>query len=267
MSTLKTLETVEDFLEAGLEFVDDDFVCGVSGGSPDKVSECWLDHDMYDSFVRVSNGFFMHKDWLAKEFAYRTNTGIKPEFTGGIVGKLRNGLEMIIPNNYDWKINGRECHADIIKWKPLLNQVQQKLTHEAETNINAIKESNEAMKKPVYTKEMHESGELPPVGSKFIVSGLEGDSRIIDFEDLEVDTIGVSETNHGNKVITFHHPLKGIGCGMFLTSGPWLKPPDTRTDKEKLRDALVDEWENNPDKDTIINAIMESDKFTITLKE
>lgn len=41
---------------------------------------------------------------------------------------------------------------------------------------------------------------------------------------------------------------------------------DTRTDEEKLRDAIEYEWDNNPDKD-IIDSIIESNKFTITLNE
>ena len=76
--------------------------------------------------------------------------------------------------------------------------------------------------KPIYTQAMLEAGECPKVGAKFIVIGSEGDSRIADFNNLEVEVIGLSITKIHNQVITFAHKSRGIGCGVF--NGSWIKP-------------------------------------------
>ncbi len=74
---------------------------------------------------------------------------------------------------------------------------------------------------PVYTQEMHEAGELPGVGAKFKVVAVETDFRIFDFKDKEVEVIGLSK-NGVNDVITFSHPVVGIGCGNY--DHCWIEP-------------------------------------------
>ena len=77
-------------------------------------------------------------------------------------------------------------------------------------------------KQPVYTQEMHNNNECPRLGVKFKVVNLEGDSRINDFNGLEVTVIGLSISECGKQVITFEHETRGVGCGIFRKF--WVKP-------------------------------------------
>jgi hypothetical protein len=79
--------------------------------------------------------------------------------------------------------------------------------------------------------------DCPKLGDSFMVGYVEDDSRIIDFKGLEVEVIGLSVGIRHNQVITFQHPLIGIGCGVLHDS--WVKPIDTRTDKEKAADEFI----------------------------
>ncbi len=74
---------------------------------------------------------------------------------------------------------------------------------------------------PIYTQEMHEAGELPSVGAKFKVVKVEVKSRIFDFKNKEVEVIGLSK-NGENDIITFSHPIMGIGCGNY--NHYWIEP-------------------------------------------
>jgi len=62
----------------------------------------------------------------------------------------------------------------------------------------------------------------PELGESFLVGTLESDSRIKDFQNEEVEVIGLSVTDTHQHVITFQHPLIGIGCGVYYPS--WVKP-------------------------------------------
>ncbi len=112
--------------------------------------------------------------------------------------------------------------------------------------------------KPIYTQAMCDAGVCPMLGSKFISTDKTSDSRIADFYNLEVEVIGLNLTHDHKRVITFSHPTRGIGCGLFDEC--WIKP--IKTDADKLRDALrgmnfnVDE----------VDDLLSNDKFTITLK-
>ena len=71
----------------------------------------------------------------------------------------------------------------------------------------------------------------PKLGESFLVGTLEADCRIKDFQNKEVVVIGLSVTDDNEHVITFEHPLIGIGCGLYFES--WvlpLTPPITLED-------------------------------------
>lgn len=53
----------------------------------------------------------------------------------------------------------------------------------------------------------------------------------------------------------------------FICNLENIKPIDTRTDEEKLLDALLAVWEQEPDRDSIFDALLSSGKFTITLNK
>lgn len=89
--------------------------------------------------------------------------------------------------------------------------------------------------KPVYTQEMHNNDELPPVGCKFLVGNDCGNSRISDFNNKEVKVLALTCLDD-DVLITFNHKRQGVGCGIFNTE--WVKPIDNRTDEEKAIEDL-----------------------------
>lgn len=71
--------------------------------------------------------------------------------------------------------------------------------------------------------------EWPKVGDEVIINimDIEPDSRIAEFEGLEVKIIALTD-KEGGKVVTFTHEIKGIGAAMF---GDWIKRPPTPVDE------------------------------------
>jgi len=125
---------------------------------------------------------------------------------------------------------------------------------------------NGEIPKPVFTREMQKAGEVPPVGSVFI-AGKIADSRISDFLDLNVEVIGLCKLDDTTTVITFWHHARGVGCGLYGADYPsWAKPIDNRTESQKIIAELLEIWEGSRGRTEIFQAIIDSDKFTITLK-
>ncbi len=88
--------------------------------------------------------------------------------------------------------------------------------------LKEVKFTPRIVTKPVYTQDMCDAGELPSVGESFLVGKLDSDSRIKDFQGEEVEVINISELNDSPVVITFYHPLIGLGCGVYYSS--WVRP-------------------------------------------
>lgn len=131
--------------------------------------------------------------------------------------------------------------------------------------------------KPVYTQEMHERGELPPVGCKVELK------RSID--DLGTHTTW--ESGHILECLAHKRcPLTSSVDDILAVF--WnetteeastvnimnVKPIDTKTDEEKLRDALIEQAKGYSDsegelfaKTFAIDSILNSDKFTVTLND
>lgn len=122
--------------------------------------------------------------------------------------------------------------------------------------------------KPVYTKEMHERGELPPVGSEFVFTYFEnGDNRCSCFSELNCEVIGHAKLDNGLSVITFTHKVKGVGALVFSKT-TFLPIP---TIKDELVDFVFQnsgirarDGGNESAKD-IVTALLE--KYNVTLKE
>ena len=87
--------------------------------------------------------------------------------------------------------------------------------------------------KPVYTQSMYDSGEKIEVGMEFSFGGkIQNNGPYI--------AIGISKTSKGDDVLTYEYGACSIDtCWINGTwVKPWVKPIDTRTDKEKTNDAL-----------------------------
>jgi len=107
--------------------------------------------------------------------------------------------------------------------------------------------------KPVFSQAMADAGELPPVGSLILV---DSPSDIAKFIDVEV--MYISETlvviNDGAYDISFNPKTHK------------MSPIDTRSDEEKLRDAMYLVVSNDYAPEDI-ELLLSSGKFTITLNE
>jgi len=110
---------------------------------------------------------------------------------------------------------------------------------------------------PVYTKEMDERGELPPIGCYAII------------------TISINNINAGDEVMIGGYANFGgedvaVFCKSLLTAtatAGCFKPIDTRTDEEKLRDDILF-YIDDGGISTLEGAIEKAfGKFTITLNE
>jgi len=65
--------------------------------------------------------------------------------------------------------------------------------------------------KPTYTKEMHERGELPPVGSYFVMNDIPNHVSYKKFEGLPCKVLALTEHEDG-VVVTFNNEREGFGA-------------------------------------------------------
>jgi hypothetical protein len=126
---------------------------------------------------------------------------------------------------------------------------------------------------PTFTQAQCDAGELPAVGAECIFSWT--DCELLN--GLEIgDTIKVIAhfDNNGTKIAVFTHECddsNGQGEGVFVCMGGPRAFKPIQTAEEKLRNHLWDsincEAKSDSLTDVIIHDLMNSDKFTITLKD
>ncbi len=139
--------------------------------------------------------------------------------------------------------------------------------HESESPLSPNFES-----KPAYTQEMHDRGELPPVGSEClcVFEASEWRGKVVKVYSHDV--------NSNDNVVLAGAQISSGGVTAVEFHQKFLKPIDTRTDEEKLRDELISELSSSYTRLTDIvknksrfahyaNDLIESEKFTITLNK
>lgn len=91
--------------------------------------------------------------------------------------------------------------------------------------------------KPVYTKEMHERGELPPVGSYFTMNNTPDHFHFSKFNGLPCEVLALTEYEDG-VVVTFNNEKEGFGA---LWHNEGMEPTPTIEDefKEFIRDSAA----------------------------
>ncbi len=287
------MKTVKDFKDAGLVFVDGDVNSNKASFSKDGAETC--NNGIANDHIKMS------------EFAWRTNTGVKPDFNGEVEFLTCVGMGTGYVNEMHWLIMAdgygvnsesitrwrplitkeqpikidnnpakgvvfagesaqpsslgdeegmEECLSDIAKlfgmvygidcgWSNLADNIEAKLTS-ATTNQH----------KPVYTQAMANAGELPPVGSKY----LDEDNQIC-VALCHTSTFVIGQ-------LVEHLPVTQYPV-ISTSRNDRCKPIDTRTDEEKLRDALaknVSEWnDERAPVDDVVDSLLKN--FTITLNE
>lgn len=119
-----------------------------------------------------------------------------------------------IGSDYEFSDDGKNWEDGVLitvsTKMPITYQSKNFNKHEWYSNIRPVN------KKPVFTQAMSDAGELPPIGSYFI------------HENKKVKTISTSKEDGG--VVTF---LDGCDIGCCWNNDSWVRPIDTRTDKEK----------------------------------
>jgi len=109
--------------------------------------------------------------------------------------------------------------------------------------------------KPVFTQEMHDRGELPPVGSDY----LDGDNQLC----TSIGYTSIDDVVGEMKELVSGIPYAAISVNKLNE----ISPIDTRTDEEKLRDAMSSVVNGCVNIESAIEWLIQSNKFTITLNE
>jgi hypothetical protein len=207
------MNTVKEFNSAGLIAVKGDYI-----GHPTKAN-CTekMVYVAEPEYIMAANEY---KDYSFKSFAWRTNTGVKPEFNGEIECLTSNGCYRFAYTTY---VNFGDSHGGkpiVIKWRPHLAQSKQTV-FDVDAHV-----SDASKVKPVFTQAMADAGELPPVGSDFKVDG-----------DQDCDD------GYCHMRCVAHHIDGGVIGQDDLARMFWILtgaiPIDTRTDKEKAVDEMM----------------------------
>ena len=209
------MKTVGEFNSACLEIVVGDRAIRVDS----QDSFC-----LYTGFrwVNLSNGSHACEGWLITEFAWRTNTGVKTGFKGRIDFEHRDGS---IYENKDidisvygdsWDI--KKAPSDIVRWRPHLE-------------VEAAEATTEEVK-PVFTREIVDKGELPPIGVKCILSYYDCELHNGLRAGDEVEIFSHLKTSSGGEVAAFkHYDAYGNFC-VEIAVASCFKP--IKTEREKV---------------------------------
>ena len=232
------MKTVGEFKKAGLVFVGNDKLRRETNNhDSDEISmnRCWLEHDRYSGFLEVSDGYFANKEWAISSFAWRENTGVKPEFIGLIEFKFNGeGCEMQearSANSVNWAI--------VKKWRPRLNQ-HQKWPEKSRMDIigqngnDGLHYDNAAQQvealavnnKPIFTQAMACAGEFPLIGAKCVYVFMENGSEYTgSIAAIDGNVIWFKLDGGGYKTCFGVHKFKAV---------------DNRTDREKAIDEMLE---------------------------
>jgi hypothetical protein len=114
--------------------------------------------------------------------------------------------------------------------------------------------------KPAFTQAMADAGELPPVGSKVLLTC----DGIFDKNLKEGDEVLIGgHADFGGCSVAVFCKERGSNTGTGISS--MFKPIDNRTDDQKIIAELLEIWEDATGRTEIFQAIIASDKFTIKL--
>ena len=173
---MSNLKTVNDYNDAGLVFDDGDAFETTSGPS--------------NGFTETAQGVHIDNSWIPIKFAWRNNTGVKPDYKGMIEIKFRDGQIM---SGFNFHTDGWALGEDndITQWRPL------------------IKPNLTSPDKPTYTQVMCDAGELPPIGAR-CMADVEGE-----WHESEV-------FSHYDSVV--HVKMINDGCYAFCRDLNDIKP-------------------------------------------
>jgi hypothetical protein len=175
------MKTVKDFKDAGLVFAEGD----IMQGNAENQS---LENSCLRGLMEINSRLPVRitDQWIVNSFAWRKNTGVKPDFDGEIEWTGKSVLAL-----YEINIGKLKWGPTVHKWRPLLNQpgTVQTETNEEKEFFDKCKDKDGIFYKgfsaqefldkcnatpdlePVFTQEMSDNGELPPIDSYFMHKG------------------------------------------------------------------------------------------------
>ncbi len=253
---MKQLKTVGDFKEVRLEFV-----FGDRCKTEDKLTSYTMNQDMVNA-VNFALSNIHALSYEIESFAWRKSTGVKPEFEGLVEVKFEDGVTCCSHKPNTWWWEQKDTHINITEWRPYLPTVETEtqLAKGLDEALHGTDEQKEDLRrykagiktetpegkevfdkmntnreaKPIFTQEMADRGELPPVGSECLVVGMANYSRLSDFNNHKVEILSICDYDKTKKLLTFCHRVLGVGCGIYHSQ--YFKPIYTRTEKEKCID-------------------------------
>jgi len=244
------MKTVGEFKKAGLVFVNGDVYC--HKGSTLKMLADGITLKWFERDAKALNATIMG-------FAWRENTGVKPEFSGAIdvITESWDSGDCHSKTHYASTLNwSNHCLNKVIKWRPSLNHPsaakpdtkqsaeEKRMDIIGQNGNDGLHYDNTAQQvealavndKPIFTQAMADAGELPPVGSKVLFDGdscfefhSEYEQGLVDGGVVEI--ISHFDSGAGNVAAFLFDCNDGrsVSCG----NNTCFKPIDTRTDREK----------------------------------
>lgn len=238
------MKTVGEFKKAGLVFVEGDTV--VNEGV--TVSEVMRKSHAEAVNFKLSNITALNFD--VKEFAWRENTGVKPEFVGQI--EWVGDSDFVYVNRSDELIWSGKC---IAKWRPRLNQPQKwpdnsRIDSIGQNGNDGLHYDNTAQQvealavnnKSIFTQAMVDVS----VGFKLkFTHEIDGKFKHLhsekygweDGDDLEV--IHITENHNGETCFIVLNCQTDVLNTAAIVDISFF---DTRTPKQKAIDAALHEW-------------------------
>lgn len=216
------MKTVGEFKEAGLVFVDGD-----KG-----------DHYCVGAAYAFNNGAIWD-GCTPKSFAWRDNTGVKPAFDGLIDVCYANegGIVEGLPVERLSDSNSKTLYE---KWRPHLPKVEDK--PKSPYDVGAHVSGDKV--KPVFTQEMANAGELPPVGSLVLLNADKaGEPDQLSLDEHCVidcwDKGSILEVIAHTEIADCILPVVKFDDSVSAIAMEYIKPIDTRTPKQKAVGEMV----------------------------
>jgi hypothetical protein len=206
------MNTVKEFQKAGLVFVVGDEGDGCHINNPVSFSQ----HGLW-------------QDAKLKSFAWRTNTGVKPEFNGDVEYELKSGHRGVCKISMLGFSSG--AMDPLIKWRP----------HLAESSIETPEEKEVFDKMKPYDSDAHvsDASKVKPVFTQAMADN--SAFKAGDYVSL-LSPKGVTQSKAKFLLVGFDidgHAVVQHDCSknISIQSESYLIAPiDTRTDKEKAVD-------------------------------
>ena len=214
------MKTIKDFKDAGLVFVKGDSGSGFTVGD--------------------AEGFNLDNIWdylKPESFAWRTNTGVKPEFDGVVEVEVRNGgLGVAHPNSLQWGVNIMDISSpiDIIKWRPHLPKVEDKPKSPYDVGAH-VSET-----KPAFTQAMDDIETGFKLEFDKDINGefdwLHGEIYGWEVGD-QLEVIHKTENHHGEPCCIVLNCQSDVLTTAAISDASFF---DTRTDSEKAIEEMVE---------------------------